>query len=54
VLDGFLAFAKELGIKDLTPDWQLPISAEHQAWAKKVGGKPTLLICAAASKAFKN
>ena len=24
VLDGFLAFAKELGIKDLTPDWQLP------------------------------
>ena len=55
VLDGFLAFAKELGIKDLTPDWQLPISAEHQAWAKeKIGGKPTLLICAAASKAFKN
>ena len=40
VLDGFLAFAKELGIKDLTPDWQLPISAEHQAWAKeKIGGK---------------
>lgn len=55
VLDGFLAFAKELGIKDLTPDWQLPISAKHQAWAKeKIGGKPTLLICAAASKAFKN
>ncbi|MGL6550391.1 glycosyltransferase family 9 protein [Aeromonas hydrophila] len=55
VLDGFLAFAKELGIKDLTPDWQLPISAEHQAWAKeKIDGKPTLLICAAASKAFKN
>lgn len=52
VLDGFLAFAKELGIKDLTPDWQLPISAEHQAWAKeKIGGKPTLLICAAASAA---
>ena len=55
VQDGFLAFAKELGIKDLTPNWQLPISAEHQAWAKdKIGGKPTLLICAAASKAFKN
>jgi heptosyltransferase I len=55
VLDGFLAFAKELGIQDLTPDWQLPISPEHQAWAKeKIGGKPTLLICAAASKAFKN
>ena len=51
MLDGFLAFAKELGIKDLTPDWQLPISAEHQAWAKeKIGGKPTLLICAAASR----
>ena len=50
VLDGFLAFAKELGIQDLTPDWQLPISDEHQAWAKeKVDGKPTLLICAAAS-----
>ncbi|MFM4826339.1 glycosyltransferase family 9 protein [Aeromonas bivalvium] len=55
VLDGFLAFARELGIQDLTPDWQLPISAEHQAWAKeKIGGKPTLLICAAASKPFKN
>ncbi|PJG58759.1 glycosyltransferase family 9 protein [Aeromonas cavernicola] len=55
VLDGFLAFAKELGIDDLTPDWQLPISAEHRAWAQqKIGGKPTLLICAAASKAFKN
>lgn len=55
VLDGFLAFAKELGIQDLTPDWQLPISAEHQAWAReKLDGKPTLLICAAASKAFKN
>ncbi|MGL4932336.1 MAG: glycosyltransferase family 9 protein, partial [Aeromonas sp.] len=55
VLDGFLAFANELGIKDLTPDWQLPISTEHKAWAQeKIGGKPTLLICAAASKAFKN
>lgn len=55
VLDGFLAFAKELGIRDLTPDWQLPISAEHREWAReKVAGKPTLLICAAASKAFKN
>ncbi|MGL5224261.1 MAG: glycosyltransferase family 9 protein [Aeromonas sp.] len=55
VLDGFLAFAQELGIKDLTPDWQLPISSEHQTFAKeKLGGKPTLLICAAASKAFKN
>lgn len=55
VLDGFLAFARELGIRDLTPDWQLPISPEHQAWAReKVDGKPTLLICAAASKPFKN
>lgn len=55
VLDGFLAFARELGIKDLTPDWQLPIPAEQQAWAKaQIAGQPTLLICAAASKPFKN
>lgn len=55
VLDGFLAFARELGITDLTPDWQLPIDPRDRAWAKEtLQGRPTLLICAAASKAFKN
>lgn len=55
VLDGFLAFAQALGVSDLTPDWQLPIAPAQQQWAtEKVAGKPTLLICAAASKAFKN
>ncbi|MGL5948868.1 MAG: glycosyltransferase family 9 protein [Aeromonas sp.] len=55
VLDGFLAFAAELGVRDLTPRWDLPLSAEQQDWARRqLGDKPALLICAAASKAFKN
>ncbi|QFI53282.1 glycosyltransferase family 9 protein [Aeromonas simiae] len=55
VLDGFLAFAGELGVRDLTPDWHLPIDPQDRAWAREtLQGRPTLLICAAASKAFKN
>lgn len=55
VLDGFMAFARELGIKELIPKWSIPTSPEDNHWAKQqINGKPTLLISPAASKAFKN
>ncbi len=55
VLDGFMAFAAELGVQDLTPRWQIPTSPEDDAWAQTtLGGRPALLICPAASKAYKN
>lgn len=55
VLDGFMAFAQTLGVQDLTPRWLIPTSTQDDAWAKEqIQGKPTLLICPAASKAFKN
>ena len=56
VLDGFLAFGRELGIRDLTPVWQIPTTQEQDAWAldRIASDKPTLLIAPAASKAFKN
>jgi len=55
VLDGFMAFAKELGIQDLTPIWHIPTSVSDDDWAhNQLEGKPTLLISPAASKAFKN
>ena len=55
VLDGFMAFARELGVEDLTPKWFIPTSDIDDDWARKqINGKPTLLISPAASKAFKN
>lgn len=56
VLDGFMAFGRELGIQDLTPTWLIPTSAEQDAWATRQidANKPTLLMAPAASKAFKN
>ena len=56
VLDGFMAFARELGIRDLTPTWQIPTTPEQEQWASAQldAQRPTLLIAPAASKAFKN
>ncbi|MBB6056914.1 glycosyltransferase family 9 protein [Tolumonas osonensis] len=56
VLDGFMAFAAELGVHDLTPQWHIPITEADHAWAKQTvsGEKPTLLIAPSASKAYKN
>jgi heptosyltransferase I len=55
VLDGFMAFAKELGIQDLSPSWYIPTSTDDDTWARKqLAGKATLLISPAASKAYKN
>ena len=56
VLDGFMAFATELGVQDLTPQWHIPIAETDNDWAKQnvSGENPTLLIAPSASKAYKN
>ena len=56
VLDGFMAFAAELGVQDLTPQWHIPITEADNEWAKQTisSKKPTLLIAPSASKAYKN
>ncbi|WP_028112625.1 glycosyltransferase family 9 protein [Ferrimonas kyonanensis] len=56
VLDGFMNFARELGVTDTDPSWNMPISAaDHQFAALQIpDGQRTLVICAAASKAERN
>lgn len=55
VLDGFMAFAQELGITDTSPHWYIPLSEQDQQWARKqLSSQPTLIIAAGASKAYKN
>jgi heptosyltransferase I len=56
VLDGFMQFAKILGVTDLTPQWSIPLSPADIDWATefKTNNKPLLVIVPAASKAFKN
>lgn len=56
VLDGLLAFASTLGIKDTTPSWQLSYSAEDKQWAQQqlVHNKRNLVLVPGASKAYKN
>ncbi|ABM02195.1 glycosyl transferase, family 9 [Psychromonas ingrahamii 37] len=55
VLDGFMAFAKKLGISDLSVKWNIniPIASEEKA-TTLIDNKPTFIICPAASKAYKN
>lgn len=54
-LEGFMGFAKTLGIQDLTPKWDYPLT---QTLLDEAAGfkdeRPLLLICPAASKAYKN
>ena len=56
VLDGFMGFAKAIGVADTKPHWQMPISDEDQLWASEllISDKPIAIICAAASKAERN
>lgn len=35
VLDGFMAFAAELGVHDLTPQWNIPAVETDNDWAKQ-------------------
>ena len=57
VLDGLIAFVKELGVNTTNPTWDIPTSDEDNAWASSqlsdVNNK-NLVIVPAASKAYKN
>ncbi|WP_372870556.1 glycosyltransferase family 9 protein [Shewanella sp.] len=56
VLEGFMGFAKKLGVTDLTPRWDMHIPAADEAFASELvaDGEKVLAICAAASKAERN
>ncbi|MCE7566339.1 glycosyltransferase family 9 protein [Aliivibrio fischeri] len=57
VLDGLIAFVKELGVNTTNPTWDIPTSSEDNTWASSqlsdVNNK-NLVIVPAASKAYKN
>lgn len=56
VLDGLLAFAKTLGVEDITPCWSLNYSKADGCWAEAQLTAETkqLVIVPAASKSYKN
>ncbi|EDQ02470.1 glycosyltransferase family 9 protein [Shewanella benthica] len=56
VLEGFMGFAKVIGVTDLTPNWEIPVPLVDSEFAQKMipDGDKTLVICAAASKAERN
>ena len=56
VLEGFMGFAKAIGVTDLTPSWDIPVPLADTEFAKKMipDGEASLVICAAASKAERN
>jgi heptosyltransferase I len=55
VLDGFLQFAKELGVTERTFNWNIPIKEQDELWAlKHINNKATVVIVPAASKSYKN
>ncbi|WP_076413171.1 glycosyltransferase family 9 protein [Shewanella sp. UCD-KL12] len=56
VLEGFMGFAKAIGVEDLTPRWDIPVPQADTDFAKQMipDNYRTLVICAAASKAERN
>ncbi|MGL5391661.1 MAG: glycosyltransferase family 9 protein [Shewanella sp.] len=56
VLEGFMGFAKAIGVSDLTPRWNIPVpQADTEFAQRQIGdGEKVLVICAAASKAERN
>ncbi len=56
VLDGFLAFAQEIGVKITPPTWFMPMTEQDRLWASKqlLTKKPVAVISPAASKAERN
>ncbi|MBU3824296.1 MAG: glycosyltransferase family 9 protein [Candidatus Oceanisphaera merdipullorum] len=55
VVDGFMAFGQALGLTDTKPHWSLELPEADQLWAQRYQvQQPLLLICPAASKAYKN
>ncbi len=56
VLEGFMGFAKAVGVTDLQPKWEIPVPVADTEFARQQipDGDKTLVICAAASKAERN
>lgn len=55
VVDGFMAFGQALGLTELTPHWALTLPEADLRWAQAYqSAQPLLLVCPAASKAYKN
>ncbi len=56
VLEGFKAFAAEIGVPDFKPSWDIPVSVADQAWADSVlpQDRPVLGIVPAASQPERN
>lgn len=56
VLEGFMGFAKAVGVTDLQPKWDIPVPAADTEFARRLipDGDKVLIICAAASKAERN
>lgn len=56
VLDGFMGFAKALGLPNDKPSWRMPINDEDALWAGAAlnSDKSIVVICPAASKAERN
>ncbi len=55
VLDGFMGFAKAVGVEVHPPEWNIPIPEADLQWAKlQLTKEKIFIICAAASKAERN
>ncbi len=55
VLDNMAEFARFIGVPFSTPQWNIPLSEEDEAFARRViGDLPTLVISPAASKDSRN
>ena len=55
VLDGFMGFAKAVGVENIEPNWHIPIPDADVEWAKsQLSTEKVFVICAAASKAERN
>ncbi|MDA7747176.1 glycosyltransferase family 9 protein [Psychromonas sp.] len=55
VLDGFIQFAKVLGIVEMPLKWTIPVSDEGKQWAlTQINNKATVVVVPAASKSYKN
>ncbi|RYV03666.1 ADP-heptose--LPS heptosyltransferase I [Shewanella sp. OPT22] len=55
VLDGFMGFATAIGVENIQPSWDIPISSADLKWAKQQATEDNIfVICPAASKAERN
>ncbi|WP_298774961.1 glycosyltransferase family 9 protein [uncultured Shewanella sp.] len=55
VLEGFMGFAKAIGVENLNPSWNIPISERDKIFAsQRIGRDKVLVICPAASKVERN